>query len=280
MKLIFLTDAGPGNAWLIQEVEREVALHAIIRPDWTSAPPPKPQAVSSQARSSQSFYTRIVRRVRKRYFARLDTRNGFRLEQALFPSMPMPVPTCEVLNVPWWKINGEEMGERIRAFTPDLMFVCGAPLLKASIFSIPRLGTVNLHFGISPNYRGQHTLLWPWLRGDFTHIGATLHYINEGVDSGSVLFRIYPALDPGDDLVSIEAKIVRLASRTLVEFLKSLAARSSVEPVSGKQFDERGVLIRTGDRSVRDDLSLRLRGLRGKRPPHLPERVERFYPGE
>lgn len=280
MKFLFLTDEGPGNAWLIQDVEREVAIHTIIRPDWSSAPPAKPVTMSRWARFFDSPFARVARKVRKRYFARRDGRNGFRLEKELFPSSPMPVPASEVLSVPWWTINGEEMCARIRAFAPDLMFVCGAPLLKPAVFNIPRLGTVNLHFGISPDYRGQHTLLWPLLRGDYAHVGATLHYINEGIDAGPVLFRIYPALEPADDLVSIEAKIVRLAARTLREFLKSLAARTLDKPVPGKRFTEKGTLVRDCDRTIRHDLLFRVRRLTGQRLPSLPERVERFYLGE
>lgn len=280
MKFLFLTDEGPGNAWLIQEVEREVAIQTIIRPDWSSAPPAKPGSMSLAARLFQSPFKRLARRARKRYFARLDGRNGYRLEKELFPASPMPTPASKVVSVPWWTVNGVEMCDRIRAFAPDLMVVCGAPLLKPAVFNIPRLGTVNLHFGISPDYRGQHTLFWPLRRGDYAHIGATLHYINEGIDSGPVLFRIYPALEPADDIVSIEAKIVRLAARTVREFLKSLAANPPVEPVPGKRFTEKGRLIRDGDRTISDDVFYRLKRLAGSRVPSLPERVERFYLGE
>ena len=277
MKFLFLTDEGPGNAWLIREVEQAVGIQTILCPDWSSAPPPKPVVEGARSRWLRSPFTPALRRVRRHYFARLDSRNGHRLEKLLFPSPPLPAPKCPVVSFPWWTVNGEAIQTKIQALAPDLMFVCGAPLLKPSIFNLPRLGTVNLHFGISPDYRGQHTLLWPLLQGDYGRIGATLHYVNEGIDAGRVLFRIYPALEPGDDLVSIEAKVVRLAARTVRDFLQFLEKRGATDPLPGRQFAEKGQLIRQGDRTLRHDLRLRLGSLAGRRPPRMPERVELFY---
>ncbi len=274
MKFLFLADESPGNAWLIREVEREIPLQAVIRPDWMSSPPPKPR----QPAGLRSPWVAITRRIRRRYFARCDSQHGAALESLLFPASPLPVPTCPVIKIPWWQINDASVREQIRSLAPDLMFVCGAPLLRPEIFSLPRLGTVNLHSGISPNYRGQHTLLWPLLKRDYARIGATLHYINEGIDAGRVLFRCYPALEPGDNLVAIEAKVAWLATRLLVAFLRSLRAAAPGQPWPGKQFVEPGRLIRHGDRTIRDDLAFRLRRVAGHRIPAITERVELFYP--
>jgi len=276
MNLLFLAEDGPGNAWLIREVEQAVPIREIIRPDWSSAPPAKPAPTSRKPKLFKSPYTRVARKLRKRHYERLDRGNGFLLEKSLFSSTPMPAPACPVVTIPWWLLNAPETCDRLRALAPDLMVVSGAPMLQPALYSIPRLGTVNLHMGISPDYRGQHTMLWPLLHRDYTHIGATLHYINEGVDSGPVLFRVYPALEPADDLVSIEAKIVRLAARTLRDFLKTMAARAD-KPAPGRQFSEKGLLVRGGDRTIRHDLRLRFQRLVGIRPPNLPERVELFY---
>lgn len=279
IKLLIIMDEGAGNAWLIRAVEQELPLQAVIRPDWQSPNPARPATGTRQQPSLKSTLSDLARRARQRYFQLLDRRFERRLGEALFPGSPLPSPTAPVWTVPSWAMNGAETRDRIRCLAPDLMIVCGAPLLKPAIYEIPRLGTVNLHFGISPDYRGIHTLLWPWQCGDYIHIGATLHYINAGIDTGPVLSRVYPALEPTDDLVSAEAKIVRLVGRALRDFIVWLAASGLDRPAPGKRFTDKGRLIRDSDRTLLSDLDLFIRSLVRPRPARLPERVEILYTG-
>src|SRR5207247_9431832 len=48
----------------------------------------------------------------------------------------------------------------LRAFAPDLGVVAGTYILKETVFSIPRLGSINLHSGKAPEYRGARPALW------------------------------------------------------------------------------------------------------------------------
>ena len=67
--------------------------------------------------------------------------------------------------------------------------------------------SVNLHGGISPLYRGGNTIFWPLFKGDLMHIGATIHYMVEKVDSGHILSRVYPEINETDNEFSLTGKI-------------------------------------------------------------------------
>ena len=122
-----------------------------------------------------------------------------------------------------------------------------------------------------------HTLLVPWQRRDYEHLGATLHTIDEGIDSGPVLFRVYPALTPADDLVSIEAKITRQAASALSGFLTSLSTCPTAMPRTGQLQTSSGVLLRFDDRTIAAHLTDRAGRLTGDRVPVRDARIERFY---
>ena len=277
MKVLFIADDGPANAWILQAVERHSAIQAILRPDWNAeraeraaVTPPRPTAPISTA-------TRVIRRLRSAYFAGRDRATATTLTQLLFPADQPRATFAPVLTIPSWEINSSVTAEVLRGYAPDLIVVSGAPVLAPSIFNLPSLGCVNLHFGISPTYRGMHTLVTPWIRGDYAHIGATLHVVNVGIDAGPVLFRVYPALAPHDTVTSAEAHTTRLAAATLSEFLTWVSARESTTPLHGKFFSERGELVRFHDRTIRADLRMRLRRWVGSRAPTQPARVERYY---
>jgi methionyl-tRNA formyltransferase len=48
---------------------------------------------------------------------------------------------------------------------------------------------INYHCGINPLYRGQYPLYWAKAMGDEANVGVTVHLIDEGIDTGDVLYQ-------------------------------------------------------------------------------------------
>ncbi len=83
-------------------------------------------------------------------------------------------------------LHDDETLEKIRLFKPDLGLSLAAPILKKSLFSIPELGTINLHKGKVPFYRGMPPAFWE-LWNNETEIGCTIHKVETGLDTGHIL---------------------------------------------------------------------------------------------
>ena len=62
----------------------------------------------------------------------------------------------------------------VREFSPDLGLSLAAPILKGSLFNIPRLGTLNLHKGKVPDFKGMPPAFWE-LHHDVPSVGCTVH---------------------------------------------------------------------------------------------------------
>ncbi len=73
----------------------------------------------------------------------------------------------------------------VTKFGPDLGISLAAPILRKPLFSLPRLGTVNLHKGKLPDYRGMPPAFWE-LWNDETAVGCTVHWVDDGLDTGGV----------------------------------------------------------------------------------------------
>ncbi|TLY77901.1 MAG: formyl transferase [Gammaproteobacteria bacterium] len=92
--------------------------------------------------------------------------------------------------------------EAVRAFAPDLILTIryGA-ILQAPVISIPRLGVLNLHSGLLPDYRGVLATFRALLAGD-SEIGCTLHYIADGtIDTGPIVDVARMAVAPAQSLL-------------------------------------------------------------------------------
>jgi folate-dependent phosphoribosylglycinamide formyltransferase PurN len=85
-------------------------------------------------------------------------------------------------------IHDPRLLDRLRAVEPDLGLIYGSPILKPQLFQIPRLGTIGIHHGKMPEYRGKKTTFWAVYNGDTT-AGVTIQRVDAGVDTGQILRR-------------------------------------------------------------------------------------------
>lgn len=85
-------------------------------------------------------------------------------------------------------LHAEVVLERVRTLDPDLGLIYGSPILKPRLFQIPRLGTVGIHHGKMPQYRGKKTTFWSMYNGEET-AGVTIQLVNAGIDTGQIIQR-------------------------------------------------------------------------------------------
>jgi methionyl-tRNA formyltransferase len=174
-------------------------------------------------------------------------------------------------------INGLKSVQLFTSLEPDILIVCGAPILAAPILAVPSVNTVNVHFGVAPEYRGQDSLFWTLYRRDYDRIGFTLHVVDEGIDSGPILARGYPALARRDSEATLWAKCARMAVDTCVELMQQAEAR----PLQSLSQTSRHPLIRARDRTIWKDMNLLWRRwIFAQRLPVRPERIERIFAGQ
>jgi methionyl-tRNA formyltransferase len=98
-------------------------------------------------------------------------------------------------NVPVYLVadfHSESSIALLRAVEADLGVVLGTNILKESVFKVPRLGSINLHQGLAPYYRGCPAVFWELFNGE-QEIGLTVHFVESKVDTGEIILqRVVP----------------------------------------------------------------------------------------
>jgi hypothetical protein len=84
-------------------------------------------------------------------------------------------------------INSDEAAALLRGLHPDVCVLMVMPILKKKILSIPPLGMLAFHPGVTPEYRGTHAAFWAVLNRELWGIGWSLLRIDAGIDTGVVL---------------------------------------------------------------------------------------------
>ena len=158
---------------------------------------------------------------------------------------------------------------------PDLIAVFGTSLIKGDLLEQGRLGMVNLHGGISPQYRGADCTFWALYNGEPEMVGCTLHFIDPGIDSGDLIAHVHPEVRPGDTELELFWRAVRGSAEIYAELLERMAQGERF----GQKQPGKGRLYRVRDRGWRHERSLdrRIEGMLAQ--VKLPLRV-RWYPRE
>ncbi len=86
----------------------------------------------------------------------------------------------------------------MRALAPDVVLVFGTEILRDEVIASFRGNLINLHLGLSPYYRGSGTNFWPLVNREPEYVGATIHYLDAGIDSGPIIAPVRPEMRATD----------------------------------------------------------------------------------
>lgn len=148
--------------------------------------------------------------------------------------MPTAVKlAAQSLGIPVWQrenINQPESLEKIKELRPDfLVVVAFGQILKRELLELPVLGSINLHASLLPKYRGAAPIHWALLKGEEL-TGVTTMFMNEGMDTGDIIYKSSLPILEEDNLGSLFEKLADIGSALLVKTLEDLAAHK-IRPV-------------------------------------------------
>ncbi|OGW83996.1 MAG: methionyl-tRNA formyltransferase [Omnitrophica bacterium RIFCSPHIGHO2_02_FULL_51_18] len=115
------------------------------------------------------------------------------------------------------EIRSKEFLEKVRRVQADLFVVVSFGLiLPRALLELPKRMTLNVHPSLLPRYRGAAPMHWAIINGD-TQTGVTVMRMVERLDAGDVVLQKKADILPGDDIFSLEERLGRLGSQTLLE---------------------------------------------------------------
>jgi len=117
-------------------------------------------------------------------------------------------------------INDEASLSRLRSWAPDLIVSTNfSHYVGERVWSIARFGTWNLHKSYLPHYRGMAPSFYALLNGE-QRVGATLHKIAKGFDTGDIVTQVEVPIEPGDTVHTLNQKTSDAGGRMMAQFLE------------------------------------------------------------
>ncbi len=120
---------------------------------------------------------------------------------------------------------------QVRSLKPDLIIVHSySMILRSEILNIPKYGAVNMHYALLPKNRGANPIQWAIINGE-TESGVTMHYMDEGIDTGDIIAQRRVPIYINDTWVDALARINAETDNLLEnEMPKLLAGTNTRKP--------------------------------------------------
>jgi folate-dependent phosphoribosylglycinamide formyltransferase PurN len=146
-----------------------------------------------------------------------------------------PIPEIKTIKVP--SVNSDECIQQLKDLSPDLIVVHGTRIISKKVLQSIQSKFINIHAGITPRYRGSHGAYWALANGDEDNCGVTVHLIDPGIDTGSILaqekierkeednFTTYPYLQLAEGLRLLKKAIEEIQSEEKPFIINNLDSR-------------------------------------------------------
>jgi methionyl-tRNA formyltransferase len=138
---------------------------------------------------------------------------------------PTPVKTeAERLGLPVFTprtLKSPKLRDQLEAFQADLFVVVAFRILPESLFTVPKLGSINVHGSLLPKYRGAAPINWALINGE-GETGLSAFYLKPTVDTGDVIAQQRIAIESDDTFDTLYARMAEAAGPFLVDTLDRL----------------------------------------------------------
>ncbi len=139
--------------------------------------------------------------------------------------LPPPVKIAALeLDLPVIQISSLKDAEfitRLKEISPDVMAVVAFRILPREVYSIPKLGTFNLHASLLPKYRGAAPINWAIIN-DERETGVTTFFLDDKVDTGKVILRKKTQIGENETAGELSKRLSFLGADAVVDTLERI----------------------------------------------------------
>ena len=123
-------------------------------------------------------------------------------------------------------LKDPEFLDALKAWKADLFVVVAFRMLPKVVWSMPKLGTFNLHAALLPQYRGAAPINWAVINGEKT-TGVTTFMIDDGMDTGGIMYRYDCRIGEDDTVGDVHDKLMEMGAKLVVQTTEAIIEGSA-----------------------------------------------------
>lgn len=139
--------------------------------------------------------------------------------------MPSPVKVCAVQhNIPVLQptnLKSADFIETLKSYQADLQIVVAFRMLPEVVWSMPPLGTFNLHASLLPQYRGAAPINWAIINGE-KETGVTTFFLQHEIDTGNIIMQEKETIQEQDDAGSLYQRLMYRGANLILKTVQAI----------------------------------------------------------
>jgi len=148
------------------------------------------------------------------------------------------------------KLKDPEFLDALKAFRADLFVVVAFRMLPEEVWSMPRLGTFNLHAALLPQYRGAAPINWAVINGEQI-TGVTTFMIDKDIDTGGIIFRQEHRISENDSAGDVHDALMGIGADLVVETVEAIIQKN-VETRVQRSFIQGSEVLKSAPKLTRE----------------------------
>ncbi|WP_037287256.1 formyltransferase family protein [Saccharibacillus sacchari] len=224
MKIMFFTGSHPRHSHVASRLQAAGLLSHLVIEQRESFTPLPPDSISLKDKELFVLHFEKREQAEEKFFGPISTE--------------WEIP---VLHVSSQELNGEKVKNWVKEHRPDAVISYGVHKISGEVLDIFPNIAWNIHGGLSPWYKGNITLFWPFYFLKPNWAGMTLHRLTAQLDGGGILHHSVPKLEFGDGIHDVACKAVMQVAQDLITILQKVKAGEKLNEVpqksSGKLFN-------------------------------------------
>ncbi len=136
-----------------------------------------------------------------------------------------PVKVCAVENnIPVLQpinLKAESFLAELKSFNANLQVVVAFRMLPEVVWSMPSLGTFNLHGSLLPQYRGAAPINWAIINGE-KETGVTTFFLKHEIDTGSIIFQEKEPIHEDDNVGTLYERLMHKGAKLVLKTVRAI----------------------------------------------------------
>lgn len=119
-------------------------------------------------------------------------------------------------------LKAPEFIDELKSYNADLQVIVAFRMLPEAVWSMPTLGTFNLHASLLPQYRGAAPINWAIINGE-KETGVTTFFIDDKIDTGAIIAQSRCGITSDETVGSLYIKLQDLGKELTLKTVNDIA---------------------------------------------------------
>ena len=205
-KVVLLCGSHPRHLFVAKELLKHNLLAGMVMEIRENFEPVPPSTLSDLDRQNFILHFNKRSESEKKFFSQIDAED-----------FKTKIPFLEIKLE---ELNSDKTYDFINSLKADLMISYGVHKLDDKILTLHNGNNFNIHGGLSPWFKGNTTLFWPFYMLRPNWAGITIHRLTQKLDGGEILHQSLPELNIGDSMHDVANKAVIQATCDLIKIIQ------------------------------------------------------------